>query len=236
MSKPRLPATLVNALRRLAGSRSVYEWSAFCDRPIDAMTLQSVFGERPEGGWRSFAGTVVERKWSDIFTIDVFLARTSPATIVELGTGSGGFSSYLATYAYLSGASFSTFDTHRKTSPTKRPNYRALRLIRALGGRVYHRDIFAPDTRKLIGRLAARPGATFLYCDNGDKPREAQLFAEALKPGDFLGVHDFNTEILPADVAGQIERNILHPWHPEFFEALSSSNRIFQRPTGSGTS
>jgi cephalosporin hydroxylase len=234
MNTPSIPRTIINAVRRLAGSRSAYEWAAFCDRPITAMTTQSVFGERPDGGWRAYAGTVVERKWSDIFTIDVFLAQASPATIIELGTGSGGFSSYLATYAYLSGGYFCSFDTHRKTSVSKRPNYRALRLVRALGGRVYHRDIFEPATRALIGRIAARPGRTFLYCDNGNKAREAQTFAEALKPGDFLGVHDFNFEIHTKDVADLLERNILHTWHPEFFETLSSSNRIFQRATGRG--
>ena len=226
---PSLPQTLVNAVRRAAGTRTVYDWSAFCDRPITAMTARSIDGERPEGGWRAYAGTVVERKWSDIFTIDVFLAQASPSTIIELGTGSGGFSSYLATYAYLNGGYFCSFDTHRKTSVSKRPNYRALRLVRALGGRVHHRDIFAPGTRAMIGRMAARPGPTFLYCDNGDKPREAQTFAAALKSGDYLGVHDFNTEISTKDLADLLERRILRPWHPEFFEALSSSNRVFQR-------
>lgn len=191
--------------------------------------MASMHGERPEGGWRGYAGTAVERRWSDIFTVDVFLTETRPARVIELGTGTGGFSSYLANYAYLSDIEFHTFDSHLKASVTKRPNYRALRLISALGGLVYHRDIFSPATIALIRRLGQRPGPTFLYCDNGDKVREAHLFAPALKTGDYVAVHDFNSEVHPADLADLVDGGLIEPWFPAFFESLSSSNRIYRR-------
>ncbi|MCX6539169.1 MAG: hypothetical protein NT151_09600 [Acidobacteria bacterium] len=223
-----IPRAFVEAVRRATGAGVKHDWSIFCDRQVESLTLASLLGERPDGGWRAYAGTVIERKWSDIFTIDVFLASQRPKVIVELGTGSGAFSCYLATYAYLNGARFFTFDLQRKTAPTKRANYRALRLVRKLGGRVYRRDIFHPKTRTIIQKLVNRGPSVFLYCDNGNKAREVQLFAGDLKASDFIGVHDYGFEVHQHDLAGLVGTS-LRPWNPKFFEDLSSSNRIFQR-------
>ena len=44
--------------------------------------------------------------------------------------------------------------------------------------------------------LLARPGVTVLYCDNGDKQREVELYAKHLRVGSILGVHDYNSEIM----------------------------------------
>ncbi len=219
---------LADPLRRAAGIGAKYEWSVFCDRPVEKLGVASLWGERPEGGWRAYAGAAIQRKWVDIFTIDVFLADCRPSMIIELGTGSGAFSSYLATYAYLNGAQFVTFDSNRKTAVIKRANPRALRLIRKLGGKTSQRDIFEDETAAFVRSLIQRPGVSFLYCDNGDKPKEIQMFAAALKPGDFVGVHDFGSEIHEKDVSLLVETD-LTPYHPEFFAAVSSSNRIFRK-------
>lgn len=219
---------LIEAVRRASGTRSTYDWSIFCARPVETLTPASLTGERPEGGWRGYAGAAIERKWTDIFTIDVFLTSQRPSLIIELGTGSGAFSCYLATYAHLNGARFCTFDSHRRSAPTKRPNYRALRLIRRLGGRVHHRDIFDPSTRQLIRSLITRAPSVFVYCDNGDKPREIHTFVDDLKEGDFVGVHDYGSEIHERDLSGLLDTS-LSRWNPDFFSGLSSSNRIFRK-------
>jgi hypothetical protein len=226
--KPLMLSALAERVRRAAAPISIYDWSTFCDRPVEALDAASVSGDRDQGGWRAYAGAAMERRWSDIFTIDVFLARHRPSIIIELGTGSAAFSCYLATYAYMNGAAFHTFDSHRKSAPSKRSNYRALKLVRTLGGKVHHRDIFESSTTALIRGLIASKPPVFLYCDNGDKPREVRTFAPALKPGDFVGVHDYGSEIVAADLEG-LAGGALRPWNPALFETLSSSNRIFQR-------
>ncbi len=227
---PNLRRALGTAWRRAVGAGTKYDWSIFCDRPVERMALSSLFAERPDGGWRAYAGAAIERKWSDIFTIDVFLADERPSVIVELGTGSGAFSSYLATYAYLNGARFCTFDTHLKSAPTKRSNERAMRLIRKLGGEVHRRDIFQPATQRFIRGLIQRGPRAFLYCDNGNKPREVQIFVDDLKDGDFIGVHDYGSEVHESDLAPFVGAT-LRPWNPAFFEGLQSSNRIYQKQT-----
>lgn len=217
-----------DAWRRAVGAGTTYDWSTFCDRPVEQLALTSLFAERPAGGWRAYAGTAMERKWSDIFTIDVFLADQRPSLIVELGTGTGAFSCYLATYAYLNGARFCTFDSHLKSVPTKRSNERAMRLIRKLGGEMHRRDIFHSATQRFIRRLIQRGPRAFLYCDNGNKAREVQTFVGDLKDGDFIGVHDYGSEIHESDLAPFVGTT-LRPWNATFFEGLQSSNRIYQK-------
>ena len=187
-----------------------------------------MWAERDAGGWRSYAGVVMERKWSDFFTMEVLLTHARPRTIVELGTGAGAFAAYLATYAYIAGARFATFDTHRKGAVTKRVNHRSLALVRLLGGRYYARDVFAPATRAMIGRIVARPGVALVYCDNGDKAREVRTYVEYLKPGDFIGVHDYNSEIFARDLEPLLARGRCRLWQESLCEQASSSNRFLQ--------
>jgi cephalosporin hydroxylase len=215
--------------RRFAASPASSENSTFIDRPIDTLGLDSLYAERNAGGWRAFAGVPIERKWSDIFTIDVFLDDVRPSTIIELGTGSGGFSCYLATYAYLHGKRFHTFDTHMKGAASKRAHYRSLRLVRTLGGAVHRCDVFNTQNVAFIDRLIKQSGPTFIYCDNGDKIREVSTYAPCLKPGDSLGVHDFGSEIHDGDLAPFLDSGNYRHSHEAFFKALSSSNRVIQR-------
>lgn len=47
---------LVEALRRGTGARTTYDWLILCDRPVESLTLASLIGERPDGGWRGYRG------------------------------------------------------------------------------------------------------------------------------------------------------------------------------------
>jgi cephalosporin hydroxylase len=203
-----------------------YDKSFFYEGSFDHLSVDSLYAERNASGWRSYVGVPIERKWSDIFTMEVLLVHARPRTIIELGTGSGAFSAYLAAWCYMSGARFFTFDTHRKGSATKRVNYRALALIRRLGGSFHARNVFAPSTVSRIARLANEPGVTLIYCDNGDKAMELRTYAPLLKEGDFLGVHDYGSEVFPADVAPLLD--LFEPWNEAFCERARSSNRFFR--------
>jgi len=55
--------------------------------------------------------------------------------------------------------------------------------------------------------LCGRPERKLLFCDNGDKKREINLFGPLLKPGDVLAAHDFGTEWKLKDVAGMLQEN-----------------------------
>lgn len=63
----------------------------------------------------------------------------------------------------------------------------------------------------VIGFIADQKMArkrAMIYCDGGNKPREAHLYWPILRPGDLLGVHDYSDdpnskgpEVYPADVS-----------------------------------
>lgn len=119
----------------------------------------------------------------DLRAWDDFLARVQPRGVIELGTGSGAFSRWLAARVEW----FRTIDVGR---PDKEPpGFIGLDLFRR-----------ADDVRGLIGR-APRPFV--LYCDDGDKPLEVETFGPALGVGDFLAVHDYGTEIFEEDMPSE---------------------------------
>ena len=62
-------------------------------------------------------GVPVQREWIDIETIEDFLTTEWPSVVIELGTGTGAFSLYLAGYCAAQEAEFRTYDTGRNTHP-----------------------------------------------------------------------------------------------------------------------
>lgn len=62
-------------------------------------------------------------------------------------------------------------------------------------------DIFECQRTKLRIFEFLGQAPSFLYCDDGNKPREIQVYAPVLPPGSVLGVHDWGTEISEKDVS-----------------------------------
>jgi len=56
---------------------------------------------------------------------------------------------------------------------------------------------------------AARPA--LVLCDGGDKPRELALVAPLLRPGDYVLVHDYGSEVCDADLPTSLTR-LTPPW------------------------
>jgi len=166
----------------------------------------------------------VQRDWEDLRTMEEFLVSAWPSLVIELGTGTGGFSLYLAGYCAIHGHSFHTFDLGDKDHSHQKPNMDALKAIRALGGHVHTSDVFSEGTVEVIRFLIGKSeGPAFIYCDNGDKPREVNTYAPLLRTGDYLGVHDFGTEIHSLPYSG------FKRWHWPIFESCGSTNRVIQK-------
>jgi len=55
-------------------------------------------------------------------------------------------------------------------------------------------DVFA-DGKYIVECLLTSEKRKFLYCDNGNKDMEINLFAKCLSIGDVLGVHDWGFEV-----------------------------------------
>jgi len=112
---------------------------------------------------------------------DAFFVEQLFDTIIELGSGAGGFSLYLAEKF---GAKFHTFDIINKMD-----RYSDVRKrIESFESHVYFEDIFRSSNLK---KLFAANKRILLLCDNGDKLRELQAFAPLLKNNDVIMVHDY---------------------------------------------
>jgi hypothetical protein len=152
----------------------------------------------------TFLGVNCSQSWADFLLWERLLnAHPELRSLVELGTGEGGFSRYLYLQAEARGLNFSTFD-HVRMDGQRVPGFHKL-------------DIFAhPD--EVLARLIS---PTVLFCDNGDKSQEVNLFAPSLQPGDLVVVHDWNTEIAASDVP-----ETLKPIHEEWWQTTA----VFERP------
>lgn len=165
----------------------------------------------------------VQRDWEDIQTMEDFLVSAWPALVVELGTGTGAFSLYLAGYCAIHGMEFHTFDTGKAEHSHQAPNKGATEAISMLGGHIHVMDVFDEWTISFIDDLVKKNGVSFIYCDNGNKEREVEIYAPLLKKGDYLGVHDFGNEIR------ELPRDGFKEWHWELFEVTGSTNRIIRK-------
>jgi predicted O-methyltransferase YrrM len=108
-----------------------------------------------------------------------------PARIVELGSYNGGMTIALGLHAYHIGARVVSYER------SKAPDQRYVKLAAFLGIEFRDRvDLWECDAE--IAEIIQGPGATFVLCDAGDKPRELAVFARYLKPGDVIAAHDFD--------------------------------------------
>ena len=125
-----------------------------------------------------------------------------PESVIELGTASGLFS--LALLKLLRHHiptldSFYTFD-----NAVRKMEFETRLAIEEHGGSVKTGDILK-DLEGFISDLIESSGRVWLLCDNGDKIREFNMFAEWLKPGDFIFTHDYapTEEVFEKEIRGK---------------------------------
>jgi cephalosporin hydroxylase len=157
----------------------------------------------------TFAGVPMLQSWEDVALWEFVLNRhrTELCGIVELGTYHGGFSRLLYAQAVARGMTFATIDRDAPAQVT--PGFRQL-------------DLHDPRAPAAVRDLLPAPG--ILLCDNGDKPWELRTFAPILEPGELLIVHDWQTEVGPADVP-----DCLRPLYHDSPEMRASSSAVFAR-------
>jgi predicted O-methyltransferase YrrM len=102
--------------------------------------------------------------------------------IIEIGTGVGGLSLFLALNCYERGyKSLLTYDYKQKAD---------VKLFDLLNVRYIIRDVFNEKSIQEIKEYADIP--IFLMCDGGNKPKEFNTFVPYLKDGSVIAAHDFN--------------------------------------------
>ncbi len=134
-------------------------------------------------------GLTCGHTWAEVGAILGWIEVARPSLMVEIGTHEGGFAVAIAPLTVIRpGFKFVTVEIN---PPIIRPE--AIRLFRAVGGCVeIAGDCFSDVVMRSITEwVAATIGPAFIYCDGGDKVKEIAAYKHLLRPGDFIGLHDY---------------------------------------------
>jgi len=143
-----------------------------------------------------------QHRGDDWRVIEPLIEQVRPMVAVELGTDEGGFAGKLADLLKRWGGTVHTFDiaavgTRSGASPGSQQGG-IERLERDFPNLCcYLTDVLSNGVNPLVEKCVSSTSPSLLYCDNGDKPRELELYAPLLRVGDLLGVHDYATEVDP---------------------------------------
>jgi len=129
--------------------------------------------------------------------------------MVELGTGTGGMSTVFILHSISRGFTFFTFDRwvwYKHMEPTP------LTELVNLAGYFHHVNLFSDEGQRAVLEILDQPDLhpLVLFCDNGNKRKEFEIYVPHLCPGDYAAVHDWGTEFCPEDA-------LLYPFEPLYF-------------------
>lgn len=177
--------------------------------------------------WHStYCGIPAIQAWQDFMLWEEFLNISDPKAIIELGTFLGGFSLYLYHQAYSREALFYTVDIaeHADLDTENSPLW-----INGLFAAFLMEDVFSPVFENVLRTILAdeRNHPLVLFCDGGNKPKEMQIFAPMLYPGDYIVTHDWGNEISWPDLDSI--KDFLDPVLLKECEELHSLTRFFKR-------
>lgn len=154
-------------------------------------------------------GCSVSKTWTEIYQVEAILNAVNYERIIELGTGSGSLTVFMAAHAAVKSKLLHSFDN-------KHPSDECLKVMGMLGASFLKCDIFIDE--EFIGKLIDNDGLTILYCDNGNKPKEMDVFAKYMKRGDIMLIHDYPDEVKDFDIENVKYAHGLDDWNKEWFE------------------
>jgi cephalosporin hydroxylase len=139
----------------------------------------------------TFLGVSCCQAHDDFWLWEEILNEENYGSITELGTGAGGFSFFLLAQCLARNMEFLTFDkavsrgrwTHGWQGSTFGDSLLFPRFVAC--------DIFK-QAAMVSGAIERAKQPRILFCDDGDKRREVELFSPLLKPPELLVVHDWN--------------------------------------------
>lgn len=146
--------------------------------------------------------------------------------VIELGTGVGGFTLFLAEQY---GDKVHTFDITNKLDL-----YSKIKItLKKMGVSINVQNIFETDDVK---NLIEKPGRVLVLCDNGNKVEELHRFAGYLKSNDVIMVHDYfpnenkyhkqNIWKCCAFIDSYVHDDTIYPYYAKEFEEVFWMCRI----------
>lgn len=130
----------------------------------------------------SYSGILCRQVQGTFPAFDNFFKLNSFDFILEIGTGQGGFSCYLADKAKSMKAHFLTVDRFHYNRPD---NFYYQNINMMVG------DVFNPIVFEALTAMMPEKKRVLILCDGGDRIKEFCEFAEYLRENDVIMVHDF---------------------------------------------
>lgn len=140
----------------------------------------------------SFLGLDMAQTPQALIHWERFLSQLRFRRLIEIGTGSSALSLFLYLFCIERNAMFRTYDIAKRFHDSN--------IHRHVGFHRVFREMDVFKAEEQIRDLLAGPGMSILFCDGGNKPKEAQTFAPALKVGDILALHDWGREVQHGDI------------------------------------
>jgi hypothetical protein len=173
-------------------------------------------GKYIQGAYRRLYGCSLSKSWVEIFQVEAILDDLNYERIVELGTGSGALTVFMATHALMRGNKpVHSFDN-------KRPSEKCVVALDKLGASFMQCDIFSEQ--EFIGKIIDNDGLTIVYCDNGKKIDEMVAFSKYMKKGDVMLVHDYPDEVSDMDFEFVKREYGMEDWEYGWFLSFHSVN------------
>jgi len=182
----------------------------------------------------SFDGFVAQQNHSAYQIFHDFLNEIKPKRILEIGTGTAGFTRFLQVVSNecnlnIDIRSYDIVDLNWYEE------------IRKTGVKILNQNIFIGNFEDIdaeVKNFIQSEGTTIILCDGGKKKDEFNLLANFMKPGDFIMAHDFSEslevfqsrinhrvwnwcEITESDIMPAIESCGLKNYKQELFETAA---------------
>ena len=154
-----------------------------------------------------------DHRYEDLSVIFGVIGKVKPKHIVELGTYYGGFAAYLADMSAEWGGHVYTFDKEKQDTVDK--------VLKYCNNATFIEGNILSSVNSDIVDIISRSNA-MLYCDNGNKNLELEMYAPYMKKGSIVGVHDYGTECDPEIAEPLMKRLGFKQFYHEKFEILAA--------------
>jgi len=182
---------------------------------------------------KRFLGRSVAQAPMAFLIFPKFLEKEKFDSIIEIGSGSGTFSLFLAFCCHMRQVEFLTIDKQSIAEETRKS-------IELFGGKFYQSDVYVDECMKLIRGIFQSKKRVLLLCDGAIKKRCINTFSEYLKIGDIIMGHDYfetpqkfkeqkywtSCELLDSDIKNSCTKYNLEKIYEDVFNTIYWTCRI----------
>lgn len=152
----------------------------------------------------------ITQSWYDIGALIRLCDRYEIASFIEIGIRHGGLASTILSRVIF-GEDFRYFGIEKDA------RFFGPKLLIAATQfedfEIVGADAFEEDTVAMISKWIRKGvGPALIYCDNGDKPKELNLYKSILRGGDLIAAHDFGHEFEIEDLHTKGLKRIESDW------------------------